>query len=541
MKTNNVRGLLALLLALVMVFALAACNDTTDPTIPGTTSGENPNPTTTGTQPAPTEGNKLSISVVPAELEIYAGEDMDLMFGVSASDADASLIIQDDEGFDSETPGTYTITYKASKDGESVTATRVVVVLPPRSNVAMEVRANRLGEDKWVGNVVRFAYELFVELNADSQLPNQSGIFKNTSDKPIILSVEGSYGCSAVVDANGVVIEGRDGANSKLVNAENPSRTSSSVTTLTIDGESVSVSSAFAKNLQIPAGGYAIIIQPNYAGSTADTDGRSFMNYNVIYEIGNVVRLYWVDSNEDLTSYVNQAPSVSGNSGLLALRGDGAFDLNTMILAGITAKDDNGTFTGDDDVNLETITIVDIGGFDINAEGVYTIRLSVTDGEKTTEFTRTVEVKGSGIGVISVGEQSMNVDAEHVALNQDLTSAANYSFVIYTPAYQGSINWSNGFGIAYVLDRYGYVVRIYDGTAGKYFDAANPSGVVDGTCTPQGYVNEAFDSLQEGEYLIIAPNSSANNAQGGSRWFLHKYKTVGVKMVIMNLEFEEKP
>lgn len=61
-------------------------------------------------------------------------------------------------------------------------------------------------------------------------------MFHNTSDHDIVLSVEGGYGCSAVLDKNGVVVEGRDGANSKLINASNPLRATSTVTTFKVRG-----------------------------------------------------------------------------------------------------------------------------------------------------------------------------------------------------------------------------------------------------------------------------------------------------------------
>ena len=63
-----------------------------------------------------------------------------------------------------------------------------------------------------MGTKINFANELYKELTADTTLDKQSGVFHNGSDKAITLNIEGGYGCSAIITANGVVVEGRDGA-----------------------------------------------------------------------------------------------------------------------------------------------------------------------------------------------------------------------------------------------------------------------------------------------------------------------------------------
>ncbi len=483
------------------------------------------------------------ITVNPSSVTMNAGEDIDLMFGVSVTGGtNPVVIIMDDDGFDPDTEGSYTITYKASNDeGGSAEATRTVVVNKALSSLTLEVRVNYLGESKWQGNLISFANALFVTLDKDTSYETAaSGVFFNSSNTEITLNMAGTYGCSAVIDANGFVLEGRDGANSKLVNAENPTRAGSSVKNILVGGEEVTVSSAFAQELKIPAGGYAIIIQNGYLGTTADSDGRGYMNYNVINEYGNVVRLYWTDTNENLTTYVNQAPTVSGNTQIFVPMGDVTFKLEEAILAGIVAKDDNGSFAIDDDITLESITIVDNGGFDVNKYGVYTITLSVTDGTLTTEFTREVEVKSEGIAEIVIGAKKMQLPLEKIAVDQDLTGIGGFSFLIYTKNYSGTeISFANSHGIAFVLDAYGNVARIYDGANGKYYDADNAGGIKDANlCTSAGYMNEALASRQGDEIVIIAPNSSANNVAGGSRDFLNNAKVIGATASITGITFK---
>ena len=528
-------------IALVMVFVLtfASCelftpstgNETTPPA-----AGQTTPPATEETTP---EESTLSISVVPQALEIHAGDEIDLMFGVTVN-GEATLFIEDDDGFDAEVEGTYTITYTAvTANGQTATATRTVTVLKALSALTLEVRANRLGENKWQGNLLSFKNKEFVTLNGNYTAEAAiSGVFYNASNAAITVSIPGGYGVAAVIDANGFVLEGRDGANTKLVNQANPDRAASSATSIEIDGETVTVASAFAKNLTVPAGGYAIVVQNGYCGTTVDSDGRGFMNYNVIYQYGNVVRLLWADNQEVLTPYVNQAPVITGhNNKVLANLTDADFDLLTAIIGGLTILDDNGTFDPSDDTAVE-VTVANNGGFDINVAGSYTVTLTATDGTLTTTVTRVVEVVDNLVKV-TIGDKSYDLLPDKIAVDQDLTVLGSYLFVLYTPAYEGALNWSNGWGEAFILNQYGQIVRIYDGANGKYYDADNKAGVVDAAkCTAADYLKQAFASRQEGEYLIVAPNGTAGNL---TRAFFLSNRTIGAQMTIPGVTFPEAP
>ncbi len=482
------------------------------------------------------------INIVETEIEIHAGDEIDLLFGVSVTDegdADVKVIIEDDDDFDAEVEGVYTITYKAvNKFGKEATATRTITVIKALSALTLEVRANRLGETKWEGNLLNFKNNEYVVLTGNYVYDAAvSGVFFNSTEGEITLSIPGGYGVAAILNANGVVIEGRDGANAKLVNAANPDRTASTVTTIEIDGESVSVSSAFAKNLTIPAGGYAIVVQNGYCGTTVDSDGRGFMNYNVIYMAGNVVRLLWADSAEVITPYVDQAPVITGqNNKVLANLTDTEFDLAAAIVAGLTVTDDNGTFDPSDDTTV-TVTVKDNGGFDVNKAGSYSVTLEATDGANTTTVTRVVDVVDNLVEVM-VGNNAYSTLPEKIAVDQDLSVLGSYLFVIYTPAYEGTLNWANGWGEAFILNQYGQVVRIYDGANGKYYDVDNKAGITDATkCTAAGYLTEAFNSRQAGEYLVVAPNGNGNLSRG----FLLSNRTIGAQMTIPGITFPKAP
>ena len=470
------------------------------------------------------------ISVVPPVVEINAGDEIDLMFGVTVTDEgdeDVRLIIKDNDGFDADEEGTYTITYLAkNKFGKEATATRTVIVNKALSALSLESQKNLLGESKWQGTIISFKNAEYVVLNANATLDKQSGVFYNASANEIKLTVSNSdYAVVAVINANGVVIEGRDGANNKLVNAANPNRGNSSAKLENIN--------RVADDITIPAGGYAIVVQSGYAGSTVDSDGRGFMNYNVIGTYGNVVRLVWADSAEVLTPYVDQAPVISGNNTEI-VAGNG-FDLNTGILAGVTANDDNGTFDPSDDVTVE-ITVTNDGGFNIGVEGTYTITLSATDGTHTTTATRKVQVTANSVEVVINGNVHTTVD-NLIAVDKNLTILGSYLFIVYTPDYNKGLNWSNGWGEAFIINQYGEVVRIYDGANAKYYDLENPAGISDASkCTAAGYLTEAFNSRQEGEYLLIAPNGNGNV----SRSFLLANRTIGAKVVLPGITFDHK-
>ena len=538
-RTQKIIGLL-LVLVLCMSFALAGCQDGPATNAPGSTAGTKPadKPTTPGTTTKPADqGEELKIAVVPETMEIYAGDAFELLMGVTVNKADAKLFVSDDEGFDRETPGTYTITYTAKLGDEQTTATRTITVLQAKSDLTLEVVKNHMTAGKWEGVLMNFKNAQYMELNADYTTTEAlTGVFKNTSDKDILVTIGGKNGEAAIIDANGMVIEGRDGANGRLVNAENPVRTSAPTgATIIVNGEEVVMAENFAKAMTIPAGGYVIVVQNGAFGSGFDFDGRGFICQCVVHQYGNVIRLYWTDTKEELTNYINQKPVVSGNGKVLAVLGDTSFNLEEAILAGLAASDDNGTFSAEDDVKIDSFAIVNNGGFDINVAGEYTITLSVTDGELTTEFTRVVEVKADGVGILTVGQNKYYVSMDRVAINQELTKPGNLAFVIYTKEFSGEL-LTNGWGIAFILDENGVLVRIYDGANAKYYDAENASGVQDSSkVTSAGYLAEAFASLQDGETLLAA----INNGDNAHRAFLGsaESKVIGNKVSGLDMQF----
>lgn len=553
-----------LLLALMLSGAIAltvgvGCGDKTDDSGKTPPSGivtpEDPE------KPGETEKKHTPpvITVNPKTVEIYAGDEIDLLFGVSAVDDEGNsvqVIISDSGDFDETSPqeGEYTITYSATAFELTSTETRTVKVLKELAPLTLETRTAFEKPGKWEkGTTINFRHREYHKVTEDSEFERMSGVFHNTSEEDVFVTVGGGGGCVAILDKNGVVIEGRDGANGRLVNAENPSRATSQANSFVYNGETITVSSSnTAKGMKIPAGGFAVVVQSAYLGADFDSDGRAFMDNVVINEYGNVVRLQWSDAaaGEYLTEYVNQAPKVSGNTDIFVLPGDKSFDLNAEIVKGIKVTDDDGTFETADDITLENteIEVVNNGNFNIDEEGDYVITLSVSDGKLTTTFTRTVKVVGEEyITKVSIGTGTQYTFLKtKIAINQELKAIGSYAFIVYNYEYKTThpaLGFTNGWGEAYIIDRYGKIARTYDGANARYNDKDNQDKT--GVVASATYAAQAYESLQEGETIVIAPNDGgANNANNGSRWILMQpgnRTAIGQDFHFTDLQFEEKP
>lgn len=217
-------------------------------------------------------------------------------------------------------------------------------------------------------------------------------LFHNTSDQAATISVINAYGVGAILNANGVVIEGRDGANGRLVDD------SCGLRTLCAQG-SLDATNPLS-NMVIPAGGFAIVA-PN-ANTSYNEDGRKFVNEQINNRLGRVVPMY--EGETLLYTYQDQAPFVvlSGKiqpSGTFTMTATKGVDLN--ILDGLQVFDDNGQL-GDyvelvktesfnpivsvkyyDIYGTETV-VTDPSAFSFALEGVYDLEITITDGTNET-------------------------------------------------------------------------------------------------------------------------------------------------------------
>lgn len=486
--------------------------------------------------------NTLAITVDPDYIDFPAGDEDSsvLLLGVSANIPGVEVRVDMTQGdgmtFDPNVKNTYTIYYTATYFGVTVSATRTIDVLEALPRIVVE--AQKSGDvTKWPDtyfNYLNKEYHNLTEAPADI-LPAQSGVFHNTSENPITLSVAGTYGVAFICDENGKVIEGRDGPNSYLVNEAHPVRGNGCPTELPDDGGKVADN--FAKNLLIPAGGFAVVHQQAYYGgvANADADGRNFINYSVINKYGNLVSIYMQDDKANpKTEYLDQKPSVSGDTVDVTVKQNTAFDLNAMIWNNLTITDDNGTFDLSDDVTYGvgehglSVEVLDNGGFNIANVGTYTVSLKVTDanGNEHT-FDRKVVVTAEDLITLTFCGQTWQLGESKVGINKQLNTTTKdnaYDILVYDKANIGYLSTSvlkvPGHAVYLRVNQYGEVVEIYDAPNGGRYTLpsdADKWGVHKaeewkGNDVPVQVQNAAVNSLADGDILVVAVCDNACNS-----------------------------
>lgn len=509
---------LMLLMALTMTSALAvgavACGGG------GETSNSDSNSESTSEQP--NEFSKPVITIGASTMDgLYASDIADIdwyadVTVVDEYDSELSASITDWDDLDLEAPqaGTYEIVYSATNSkGETGTAIRTVVIEEALPQIVLQVKKDQHANDK-IDNNVLLPFEgqnYFVYNEAPAAaLAAENCIIKNASTAEMTVSVNGKYGVVAIVNENGVVIEGRDGSNGKLVNEANPVRSSS---TAKVD------TAAFAENMVIPANGYAIVVQNGVWGENGDTDGRNWMNYNVIYQYGNVVQIYSTDTAVGvMTSYVNQAPTITVPGATAVDLGTSEEDAKAAALAGVAYVDDKGTFATDDDVTSGlTLNVTNTGSYSATTVGTYTFTIELADaeGNKTTV---TRDVKVGNAFKMQVGTKTVTVDESQVLfVGKDdscpSTIGAN-QFIIFTPEYTGTYTLANGYGAAMIVNKYGELTMIVDGANGGYVYTSTVFTERTKPTDATNYAVYAFSQRTAGDYVIIAPNGNGNIGRG---------------------------
>ncbi len=507
------------LLFTALAFALTLCTAT------GVAACGNDKPDTDDPKPGEQTFTKPKITIASGmeTLEITQGtpeDEINLLVGITvADDYDSELkaTIADDGGFDANTVGTYTVKYKATNSkGETTEITRTVKVVKAPS--ALVLKAEKAIDSKWTdGAIMKFSHDLFYTLTADATYEDyKNGVFYNASESSVVLSIAGGGGEAAILTKNGMVIEGRDGANGALMNIDHPQRVDSTARSFVYDDVEYSVANDTYKFMTIPAGGFAVVVTTGMMGQGFEYDGRSFINKNVIYQYGTSVQLYWEDEPETiLTPYVDKAPIVRNCPALTVALGTTEADMRALAVSGISVSDDNGTFDVSDDITNLQINIENIGGYNGDQSGEYTVDMNVSDANgNITRFSRKVIV-ADNVTNVSIGSAKTGI--ENIVVKQNVTVAdyTKVDFAIYTKEFTGTPA-DSAYGQAFVVDdASSKIVRIYDGANAKYYDAENTSGVAGSSLetplTQQNFITLAFASLGDGETLVIAPRYGMHN------------------------------
>ena len=507
------------LLFTALAFALTLCTAT------GVAACGNDKPDNNDPKPGEQTFTKPKITIASGmeTLEITQGtpeDEINLLVGITVADdydSDLKATIADDGGFDANTVGTYTVKYKATNSkGETTEITRMVKVVKAPS--ALVLKAEKAIDSNWTdGAIMKFSHDLFYTLTADATYEDyKNGVFYNASESSVVLSIAGGGGEAAILTKNGMVIEGRDGANGALMNIDHPQRVGSAAKSFVYDDVEYSVANDTYKYMTIPAGGFAVVVTTGMMGQGFNYDGRSFINKNVIYQYGTSVQLYWEDEPETiLTPYADKAPIVRNCPALTVALGTTEADMRALAVSGISVSDDNGTFDVSDDITNLQINIEDIGGYNGDQPGEYTVDMNVSDANgNITRFTRKVIV-ADNVTNVSIGSAKTGI--ENIVIKQNVTVAdyTKVDFVIYTKEFTGTVA-DSAYGQAFVIDdASSKIVRIYDGANAKYYDAENTSGVAGSSLetplTQQNFITLAFASLGDGETLVIAPRYGMHN------------------------------
>lgn len=507
------------LLFTALAFALTLCTAT------GVAACGNDKPDNNDPKPGEQTFTKPKITIASGmeTLEITQGtpeDEINLLVGITVADdydSDLKATIADDGGFDANTVGTYTVKYKATNSkGETTEITRTVKVVKAPS--ALVLKAEKAIDSKWTdGAIMKFSHDLFYTLTADATYEDyKNGVFYNASESSVVLSIAGGGGEAAILTKNGMVIEGRDGDNGALMNIDHPQRVDSTARSFVYDDVEYSVANDTYKFMTIPAGGFAVVVTTGMMRQGFDYDGRSFINKNVIYQYGTSVQLYWEDEPETiLTPYADKAPIVRNCPALTVALGTTEADMRALAVSGISVSDDNGTFDVSDDITNLQINIENIGGYNGDQSGEYTVDMNVSDANgNITRFTRKVIV-ADNVTNVSIGSAKTGI--ENIVIKQNVTVAdyTKVDFVIYTKEFTGTVA-DSAYGQAFVIDdASSKIVRIYDGANAKYYDAENTSGVAGSSLetplTQQNFIALSFASLGDGETLVIAPRYGMHN------------------------------
>ena len=113
---------------------------------------------------------------------------------------------------------------------------------------------------------------------------------------------------------------------------------------------------------------------------------------------------------------------------------------------------------------------------------------------------------------MTIGTKAYTAKAGMWAYNENITTttAANKAIWIFDKNYTGSFA-TNQHGVALILSAEGKLLRVYDGANGSYSDAVAGANNKTYGITSSNFSTKAWESLQEGEILVLLPNGPDGN------------------------------
>ena len=140
--------------------------------------------------------------------------------------------------------------------------------------------------------------------------------------------------------------------------------------------------------------------------------------------------------------------------------------------------------------------------------------------------------------VISINGKEFTAEEGKWLYNTEVstTTAQNYSMIIFDKNYTGSFS-TNGYGAAIVLDKYGKLIKVYDGANGGFYTVDGKAASIH--FTTANYATVAWGELGEGETLIIFANDGGSNAARGFALGLRTDGSIGQTATLTGFKFAE--
>lgn len=463
--------------------------------------------------------------------------------GASATDANDGVLTDEIEligTFDINSAGFYNVTLKITdSDGEFATKN---VLLQVKYEAPVIVTGETWGKeiDDIQSLLVFDVIENFTDgdtfnVSFNDGLISRPTLFINTSTEAKTVNVINGYAVAAIFNANGVVIEGRDGANGRLVNEACGLRVSCAQGSLTAADP--------VQNLVLEPGGFALVAPNN--NTDYNEDGRKFVNEQIINRIDKVVSL--TVNDQLIYTEADQAPFfvIGGQvkpQGSFTLTG--TKDVTFSLLDGVsiydwdaTANDGEGAFvvlakteTFDpvksviiyDELGNE-VTVTDYTAFVFTASGAYDIEYTIQDAagnERTIETQISVivfeELASPAFRILDTSNNIITIDLMKVGYDfnfedtDDIDTAKYHVYKDYQALLNDTTNAPHkmGWGSFIIFDEATGIIEVNMNIFHGNLFVKDGVDYIDTTLFTDAEGLKGITSLPEGKVLLVGPQNT---------------------------------